>query len=107
MGFLDKFASALFGGGGGREDVHWEYVRCSRCGEQIPVRVDLRHELTPRYEEGEGAYFVRKGVIGGGETRCFQTIEVRLTFDAQKRLVSREIAGGLFISQEEFEGADV
>jgi hypothetical protein len=49
---------------------------------------------------------VRKGVIGSGETRCFQTIEVRLTFDAQKRLVSREISGGAFISQEEFEAGD-
>lgn len=107
MGILDKFASSLFGSGRGQADVHWEYVRCSRCGEQIPVRVDLRHELTPRYGEGEGAYFVRKGVIGSGGTRCFQTIEVRLTFDAQKRLVSREIAGGSFITQEEFEAGDV
>jgi hypothetical protein len=103
---LDKVASALFGSSGGQGDVHWEYVRCSRCGETIPVRVDLRHELTPRYGEGEGAYFVRKGVIGSGETRCFQTIEVRLTFDAQKRLVSREISGGVFVTQEEFEAGD-
>jgi hypothetical protein len=86
--------------------VHWEYVRCSRCGEAIPVRVDLRHELTPRYGQGEGAYFVRKGVIGSGETRCFQTVEVRLSFDAQKRLVSREISGGAFMTQEGFEAGD-
>jgi hypothetical protein len=106
MGFLGKVASALFGGDAGQEDVHREYVRCSRCGEKIAVRVDLRHELTPQYGEGEGAYFVRKGVIGSGETRCFQTIEVRLTFDAQKRLVSRKIAGGTFITKEEFEAED-
>jgi hypothetical protein len=49
---------------------------------------------------------VRKGVIGSGETRCFRTIDVRLTFDAQKRLVSREIVGGTFITQEEFEAGD-
>jgi hypothetical protein len=66
------------------------------------VRVDLRHELTPRYGEAERAYFVRKGVIGSGDRRCFQTIDVKLTFDAQKRLVSREIDGGAFISKEEF-----
>jgi hypothetical protein len=107
MGFLDRLASALFGGGEGREGVYREYIRCSRCGERIPVRVDLRYELTPQYGEGEGAYFVRKGVIGSGVNRCFQTIEVRLTFDAHKRLVSREIAGGLFITKEEFEAGDV
>jgi hypothetical protein len=106
MGFLDKVASALFGSGGGRENVHREYVRCSHCGERIPVRVDLRHELTPQYGESEGTCFVRKGVIGSGETRCFRTIDVRLTFDAQKRLVSREIVGGTFITQEEFEAGD-
>lgn len=103
MSFLKKIVSSLFGGGeGGRGDVHREYARCSRCGEEIPVRVDLRNELTPQYGEGEGAYYVRKGVVGGGETRCFQTIEVRLYFDAQKRLVSRYISGGEFITEEEF-----
>jgi hypothetical protein len=106
VGFLDKVASGLFGSGGGQDDVHREYVRCSRCREKIPVRVDLRHELTPQYGEREGAYFVRKGVIGSGETRCFRTIDVRLTFDAQKRLVSREIGGGAFITEEEFEAGD-
>jgi hypothetical protein len=106
MGFVDEITSALSGGTRKQADVHWEYVRCSRCGEEIPVRVDLRHELTPQYGEGEGAYFVRKGVIGSGGTRCFQTIEVRLTFDAQKRLTSREISGGTFITKEEFEAGE-
>jgi hypothetical protein len=106
MGFLDKLASALLGSVQGKADAHWEYVRCARCGEKIPVRVDLRHELTPQYGEGQGAYFVRKGVIGSGETRCFQTIEVRLTFDAQKRLAAREISGGTFITKEEFEAGE-
>ena len=103
MGFLDKITSYLFGGAARPEDVHWEYVRCSQCGEGIPVRIDLRHELTPSYGEAEGAYFVRKGVIGSGDRRCFQTIDVKLTFDAQKRLVSREIEGGAFISKEAFD----
>ncbi|MGD2147323.1 MAG: hypothetical protein PVH41_11575 [Anaerolineae bacterium] len=103
MGFLNKITSSLFGGAMRQGEAHWEYVRCSQCGERIPVRVDLRHELTPRYGEAEGAYFVRKGVIGSGDMRCFQTIDIKLTFDAQKRLVSREIHGGAFISKEEFD----
>jgi hypothetical protein len=103
MGFLNKITSSLCRGAIRRGDAHWEYVRCSQCGERIPVRVDLRHELTPRYREAEGAYFVRKGVIGSGDTRCFQTIDVELTFDAQKRLISREIHGGAFISKDEFD----
>jgi hypothetical protein len=106
MGFLDKVASALFGRGAAREEIHQEYVRCSRCGEKIPVRIDLRHELTPQYGEGQEAYFVRKGVIGSGKTRCFQTIELKITFDAQKRPVSREIVGGQFITKQEFDARD-
>ena len=104
MSFLKKIASFLFEGGEREEDgdVHWEYVRCSRCGEKIPVRVDLRNELTPQYEGGEGAYYVRKGVVGGGKSRCFQMIEVELFFDLHRRLVSRYISSGEFITKEEF-----
>jgi len=112
MSFLKKIASFLFEGGerarpeGPRRkeeaDVHWEYVRCSRCGEKLPVRVDLRNELTPEYEGGEGAYYVRKGVMGSGKTRCFQMIEVELFFDPNRRPVSRYITGGEFITEEEF-----
>jgi hypothetical protein len=101
MGFLKKL-SQLFAGDG-EENIHREYVRCSRCGEKIAARVNLSSELTPQYGEGEGAYHVRKGVLGSGETRCFQMIEVDLYFDQDKRLISRYITGGEFITKEEFE----
>lgn len=103
MSFLKKVAS-FFGGGEENGDVHWEYVRCSRCGEKIRVRVDLRSELTPEFESSEGAYYVRKGVSGTGETRCFQMMEVELHFDAQRRAVSRHVSGGEFITRDEFYG---
>jgi hypothetical protein len=108
MGLLGKISSFLFGGGGSQEDrdVHWEYVRCSRCGEKIPVRVDLRNELTAQEESSEGAYYVRKGVIGSGKTRCFQTIEVELYFDISRRMASRYISGGEFITRDEFEAQE-
>ena len=86
-----------------RPDVHWEYVRCARCGEKIPVRVNLIGELTRQYGDEEKAYYVRKGVVGSGETRCYQTIEVELYFDRTYQLTSRYIEGGEFITREEFE----
>lgn len=104
MGLLDKIMSLFSGRGRGERDIYRTTVRCSRCGEEIPVRVHLQRELTPQYGEGEGAYYVHKGVVGSGENRCFQTIDVRLTFDAQKRLISREISGGTFVSGEGAEG---
>jgi len=107
MGLL-KGIKSLFAGSG-REDegrVHWEYVRCLRCKEKLAVRVDLASELTPQYESTEGAYYVRKGVLGSGKTRCFQMIEVELYFDTERNLVSRYITGGEFITREEFETSE-
>jgi hypothetical protein len=107
MGFLKKLFSSVLGGGGEDDgNIHREYVRCARCGEKIPVRVDVRNELTPQYDEGEGAYYVRKGVLGSGENYCFQTVEVELYFNAEKQLVSRYISGGEFITREEFEAEE-
>ena len=101
MGLLDKIASFLSGSAEKERGIYRTTVRCSRCGEEIPVRINLNRELTPQYEEGQGAYYVHKGVMGSGENRCFQTIQVRLTFDARKRLISREISGGEFVARED------
>ena len=88
------------------------YVQCSRCGERIRGRVDLNNDLSIDYgvEEGvdgeatppakEPQYFCRKGLIGEG--RCYQTIEIELTFDKDRRLIDQKIMGGKFITAEEY-----
>ncbi len=111
MGFLKKLFSSFSGGGREADEsyIHREYVRCARCGESLAVRVDLRNELTAQYdgaEDAEGAYICRKGIVGSGRTRCFQQIEVELTFDANRQLLSRSVTGGEFITRDEFEAAD-
>ena len=85
--------------------THREYVRCSRCGEEIAVRINLGGELTPQFGEGEGTYYVRKGIVGTGKTRCYQTIEVEVYFDRTHQRVSRYITGGEFITKEEYDAA--
>ncbi len=72
--------------------AYWVAVRCNRCGELIRARVDLRNDLSPEYGERGTTYFCRKVLMGEG--RCFQRVEVELTFDDQHRLVNREINGG-------------
>jgi hypothetical protein len=106
MSFLKKVASALSPKGTDEGHALWVYVRCDKCGETIKTHLDLRHDLTPNYDaEGRVAdYTVRKVLIGS--QRCFEPIEVKLTFDAQRRVVSREISGGRFISREEYESAE-
>ena len=68
-------------------------VKCKRCGEIIEGRVDLDNDLSMN-DEGNG-YIVRKGLIGGN--RCFQQIEVELTFDSNRQLLEKTITGGMFV----------
>ncbi|MBL7184652.1 MAG: hypothetical protein ISS50_09420 [Anaerolineae bacterium] len=104
MSFLKKIASALSPKGAEEGNALWVYVRCDKCSEAIKTRIDLRHDLTPNYSaEGRVTDYVVRKVLTGSQ-RCFEPIEVKLTFDPQRRVVSREITGGQFISEEEYEG---
>jgi len=70
-------------------------VKCNRCGETIEGHVNLSNDLSVDYDGDREVYFVRKGLMGGG--RCFQQIEVELKFDANKKLIEKQISGGQFV----------
>lgn len=54
------------------------------------------NDLSIEYGNGDQVtYFCRKGLMG--TQRCFQTIEVALKFDANKKLLAKEITGGKFV----------
>jgi hypothetical protein len=93
MGFLKN----LFGGGTAKHEKHFYTfnVKCNRCGEIIEGRVDLDNDLSLN-DEGNG-YIVRKGLIGSGDTLCFQQIEVKIQFSSAKEQIDQEIQGGEFI----------
>jgi len=103
VSFLKRLG-ALFEPPPDRNSLYY-YVRCARCGEVIRARVDLRNELSMEYGDDErpAGYYYRKVLIGRG--RCFQAIEVSMTFDPQRRVTSRQIDGGQFVTQEEYERA--
>jgi hypothetical protein len=46
-------------------------------------------------DEKVSGYFCRKVLIG--KQRCFQQIEVTLTFDAHHKLIERKVEGGKFV----------
>jgi hypothetical protein len=102
MSFFDKLKKALSAPGGNSRD-YWITVRCNRCGEVISTRVDLMNDLSKDFETGK--YYTHKVIIGSGAARCFQKIDVSLTFDKNKRLVDHTIAGGTFLEPEEVEAA--
>jgi hypothetical protein len=77
--------------------AYWIAVRCRRCGEIIRARINLHNDLSVEYGDGGTTYICRKTLIGEGH--CFQRVEVSLTFDANRKLVSYEITGGEFVDE--------
>jgi hypothetical protein len=89
-----SFLKNLFGGADKPEKRYYTFqVKCKRCGGIIEGRVDLDNDLSLN-DDGDG-YLVRKGLIGGN--RCFQQIEVELTFDSARQLMEKTITGGEFV----------
>ncbi len=68
-------------------------VKCRRCGEIIEGRIDLDNDLS--LDEDGNSYIVRKGLIGAN--RCFQQIEVEMTFTSDRKLIEKQIQGGAFV----------
>ena len=100
MGFFKR----LFGGGSGAaptgKALHL-YIKCQRCGTPVHVRVDLERDLAADYGDtaAEG-YEYNKEVM---DDRCFRLMHAHLQFDTRRNELSRQIEGGTFISQEEYE----
>jgi hypothetical protein len=98
MSFLKKLRASLGSStAASSREIYPITVRCRRCGETLTTVVNLSNDLSQDYERD--VFYVRKLISGSGANRCFQQIEVQLTFDAHKRLLEREITGGIFIDE--------
>lgn len=100
MGLLGKLASLFGGGGGGSDDAVHLYVECSRCKARVHVRLDPRHDLS---QAEDGGYFVRKEIM---DSKCFQLMAAEITLDSRYRIQAREVEGGRFLTQEEFDAGE-
>jgi hypothetical protein len=104
MSFLKKLGSIFSAAPSNSNRILNLYVRCDRCGEKLQARVDTWNELTPDYNDNSDdptSYFCRKVLVG--EKLCFQPVELNLSFDKNRLLVSQGINGGKYIDQVEFE----
>lgn len=100
MNILKKLSGLFSASSEADQSTYWVTVRCLRCGETIRTRLNLNNDLSAVYDEAAGgAYFCHKILTGEGsaERRCFQRIEIELTFDGERRLLHREISGGQFV----------
>lgn len=102
MSFFKKLRGRVASSSTDDTDAYWVYVKCDRCGEAIRTRLNTLNDLTLNYDDlsGETTYFCRKYLMGG--KRCFQQIEVTLTFDQNRHVIDRQISGGEFISRDEY-----
>ena len=101
MGFLRR----LFGGGQQGPDDHalHLYVKCNRCGSVVHARIDLRNDLAADYGDTEAeGYTLTKEIM---DDRCFQLMRAELHFDERRVETSRQVEGGTFVTEEEWEGA--
>lgn len=103
MNFLKKLSSLFSSPGVTSKEGYWLYTRCATCGEKLRTRINLYNDLSVNYgeEDSQNTYVCRKMLVGN--QRCFRRIEIKLTFDANRKLINQEIIGGEFISAEEFE----
>jgi hypothetical protein len=70
-------------------------VRCNDCGEEFHLFINKSTDLAQNFgAEGGVTYFLDKEIIGG---RCKNLIHVRMEFDGNRNLISREIKNGAFI----------
>ena len=91
MGFLGKLLGKPI-----EDSALWLYVRCNQCGAKARVRISLANDLSL---DDDGNYILRKEIM---DNRCFQLMHAELHFDGRRRVVSRELTGGEFISEEEW-----
>jgi len=92
-----KFFKKMFSSGGPQERYFIYRVKCKRCGEVIEGRVDTSNDLSVEYEDKREVYHVRKVLIGAA--RCYQQIEVEMTFNSSHDLLEKTVKNGEWVEE--------
>lgn len=99
MGFLQR----LFGGAKSAptDQALHIYVRCGRCGALVHVRVHLQNDLMVEYGDDDViGYRLHKEMM---DAKCFRLMYTDISFDRNRRELSRSIEGGEFITRDVYE----
>jgi hypothetical protein len=101
MSIFKKISKVFKSSGDDRN--YWFFVQCDHCKEVLKGRVDMHNHLSIKYGEGKNpnTYYCRKVMIGSN--RCYRQIEVELNFDANRKLVERQITGGVFVAESDYQ----
>jgi hypothetical protein len=107
MNILKRLGKVLSSPPPKTDRIVYLYVQCNKCGEKLRARVDIWNELTPEYEgdsENAVSYHCRKVLVG--DKKCYQPIELNLKFDKNHKLIDKQISGGKYIEEAEFNNQD-
>ncbi len=79
-------------------------VQCHRCGEIVTGEINLANDLSVEFAEGSGTttYVCRKVLIG--TQRCFQPLEVNLTFNTARKIIDQQVTGGKLLPDDDAAG---
>jgi len=103
MAIMKKLSGFLSSSGGSDKAAYWVYARCAWCGEKLRTRVNLNNDLSLNYGEKDSQnYYICRKILVGNQ-HCFRRIEIKLTFNPNRKSIDREIIGGEFISAEKFD----
>ena len=73
-------------------------IKCNRCGEIIPGRVNVNNEPSLELDDnGKPFYTCRKVLMGNGH--CFQQMEVVIKFDEKLNVIDRIVHNGNFVEK--------
>jgi hypothetical protein len=99
MGLFKKLGGFFSSPPSNEEISYYITVKCSRCGEVIRARVNLFNDLSLEYDPNGNisGYICHKVIVG--DQRCYQPIDISLTFDSKRRLQEQEITGGQFVEE--------
>jgi hypothetical protein len=78
----------------------WVYLKCSKCGEPIALRIRKTDEIQRDYDGNDSNYFVQKLVVGN---KCYNRIPLRLDLDSSYKIKNKTIQGGIFITKDEYD----
>jgi hypothetical protein len=98
MMVFDRLRKLFAGSSQGDAAGIYFYVKCGKCGAPVKIRVDRRHDLQRDFDQS--GYILQKEVMDG---TCFRIFNFTVRFDSRYHIVEREIDGGAFITEEEYQ----
>ncbi|MCK4260017.1 MAG: hypothetical protein KAX49_13640 [Halanaerobiales bacterium] len=95
-----KFLKSLIPEPGMNQNVIYLYYQCHKCKHVFSLILRKSYDIQTLYDEESEATFLYQKELR--DSKCFNDIKLRVYFDKNYKVLSQEIKGGQFISEEEY-----